>query len=180
MEGRREEDGWGGWPKDAWPPVCRCPVHTRVHWPPIRGSIARSSIIPYLPRVSTTEVSRRPEHRFFDHIKIHFHAAAHDSTTAQVCYSFTYEGHALLAMKSIPKRARFLRSARSAGNADSIQLPTWEQRGGRGEGRVVRLYLSIYLKERQITIPEGGSFDRLHDSPRRARDFTSELKLGTF
>lgn len=34
--------------------VC-CSVHTRVHWPPIRGSIARSSIIPYLPRVSTTE-----------------------------------------------------------------------------------------------------------------------------
>lgn len=26
-------------------------------------------------------VSRRSEHRFFDHIKIHFHAAAHDSTT---------------------------------------------------------------------------------------------------
>lgn len=51
----------------------------------------------------------------------------------------------MLAMKSIPKRARFLRSARSAGNADSIQLPTWEQRGGRkGE---VELYVSIYLSK---------------------------------
>lgn len=85
----------------------------------------------------------------------------------------------MLAMKSIPKRARFLRSARSAGNADSIQLPTWEQRGGARRGSSCTS-LSIYLKERQITIPEGGSFDRLHDSPRRARDFTSELKLGTF
>lgn len=159
MEGRREEDGWGGWPKDAWPPVCRCPVHTRVHWPPIRGSIARSSIIPYLPRVSTTEVSRRPEHRFFDHIKIHFHAAAHDSTTAQVCYSFTYEGHALLAMKSIPKRARFLRSARSAGNADSIQLPTWEQRGGGREERV-ELYVSIYLSKGKTNHDSGGGIVR--------------------
>lgn len=85
-------------------------VHTpRVHWPPIRGSIARSSIIPYLPRrFPPAEVSRRPEHRFFDHIKIHFHAAAHrDSTTASAAVLPTVlpasRGHALLAMKSIPR-----------------------------------------------------------------------------
>ena len=37
---------------------------------------------------SFQRVSRQPEHRFFDHIKIHFHAAAHHSTpSVQVCYS---------------------------------------------------------------------------------------------
>ena len=57
---------------------------------PLSADLSLAEIL-FLFAKSFQRVSRQPEHRFFDHIKIHFHAAAHTDSapSVQVCYSLS-------------------------------------------------------------------------------------------